>query len=116
MTNICPPLWCCPSRETPDSQLNAFNLADDLIEPYRAMVDLVAHENIGSNLLLTKSERREIAHVLHNACVVEGTKVNIMTSIDAMVESMKRIVQDDTQEELKLPLIIPTESIEAVTE
>ncbi len=31
-----------------DSQLNAFNLADDLIEPYRAMVDLVAHDNIGS--------------------------------------------------------------------
>lgn len=27
-----------------DNQLNAFNLADDLIEPYRAIVDLVAHE------------------------------------------------------------------------
>lgn len=26
-----------------DSQLNAFNLADDLIEPYRPLVDLVAH-------------------------------------------------------------------------
>lgn len=33
-----------------DSQLNAFNLADDLIEPYRAMVDLVAHDNAGSNI------------------------------------------------------------------
>ena len=33
-----------------DSQLNAFNLADDLIEPYHAMVDLVAHDNIGSNI------------------------------------------------------------------
>ena len=39
-----------------DSQLNAFNLADDLIEPYRAMVDLVVHQNIGSNLKLTKTE------------------------------------------------------------
>ena len=50
-----------------DSQLNAFNLADDLIEPYRPMVDLVVHENIGSNLKLTKTERQNIAHVLHNA-------------------------------------------------
>ena len=49
-----------------DSQLNAFNLADDLIEPYRAMVDIVAHDNIGSNVLLSKTERREIAHVLQN--------------------------------------------------
>lgn len=57
-----------------DSQLNAFNLADDLIEPYRAIVDVVAHENIGSNVQLTKNERREIAHVLHNACMMDGTK------------------------------------------
>lgn len=31
-----------------DNQLNAFNLADDLIEPYRAIVDIVAHNNVGS--------------------------------------------------------------------
>ena len=37
-----------------DSQLNAFNLTDDLIEPYRSMVDLVEHNNIGSNIQLTK--------------------------------------------------------------
>lgn len=55
-----------------DSQLNAFNLADDLIEPYRAMVDLVVHQNIGSNLKLTKIERQNIAHVLHNACIIDG--------------------------------------------
>ena len=49
-----------------DNQLNAFNLADDLIEPYRAIVDIVAHNNIGSNIQLSKNERREIAHVLQN--------------------------------------------------
>ena len=55
-----------------DSQLNAFNLADDLIEPYRAMVDLVVHQTIRSNLKLTKIERQNIAHVLHNACIIDG--------------------------------------------
>ena len=69
-----------------DSQLNAFNLADDLIEPYRAMVDLVAHDNIGSNIQLTKTE------------------------------SLKRIVLDGAAEKLKLPMIIPVESLEGVTE
>lgn len=99
-----------------DSQLNAFNLADDLIEPYRAIVDLVAHDNIGSNIQLSKTERRELAHVLHNACIVDGIKVNVMSAIDIMVESLKRIILENTTERLKLPVIIPIEVMEGITE
>lgn len=99
-----------------NSQLNAFNLADDLIEPYRAIVDLVAHENVGSHVQLTKCERRELAHVLHNACIVDGTKMNVMLSIDMMIESLKRIILEDSPEDMKLPTIIPIESMEEITE
>lgn len=99
-----------------DSQLNAFNLVDDLIEPYRAMVDLLAHNNIGSNMQLSKVERRELAHVLHNACIMNGSKVNVMTSIDIMVESLKRIILNRSTEKLQLPIIIPIESMEGITE
>lgn len=99
-----------------DSQLNAFNLADDLIEPYRPMVDLVAHNNIAANVQLTKSERKELAHVLYNACIIDGVKVNIMSAIDIMVESLKRIILDESKETFKLPVIIPIESIEGITE
>lgn len=99
-----------------DSQLNAFNLADDLIEPYRAIVDVVAHENIGSNVQLSKSERKSISHVLHNACIINGMKVNVMSAIDMMVESLKRIILDKSEEQLQLPLILPIESMEGITE
>ncbi len=99
-----------------DSQLNAFNLADDLIEPYRAMVDLVAHNNISSNVQLTRSERRELAHVLYNAYIIDGMKVNVISAIDIMVESLKRIILDGSTEEFKLPIIIPIESLEGITE
>ena len=99
-----------------DNQLNAFNLADDLIEPYRAIVDLVAHNNIASNIQLTKAERRELAHILHNACSVDGVKVNVMSAIDIMVESLKRIILDASTEKLKLPIILPIESMEGITE
>lgn len=99
-----------------DSQLNAFNLADDLIEPYRAIVDLVAHENIASNVQLSKNERRELSHVLYNACSVDGIKVNVMSAIDMMVESLKRIILENSNEILKLPLILPIESMEGITE
>ncbi|MBQ0004618.1 MAG: type II CRISPR-associated endonuclease Cas1 [Clostridiales bacterium] len=99
-----------------DSQLNAFNLADDLIEPYRAMVDVVAHNNVGTNLQLSKVERKAIAHILHNACMVCGAKVNVMASIDIMVESLKRIILDKSSEPLQLPTILPVESMEGITE
>lgn len=98
------------------SQLNAFNLADDLIETYRAMVDLVAHDNIGSNIQLLKTERRELAHVLHNACIVDGIKVNVISAIDIIVESLKRIILVNTTERLKLSVIIPTEAMEGIIE
>lgn len=99
-----------------DSQLNAFNLADDLIEPFRAMVDLVAYENMGSNVMLTRNERRAMAEVLHNSCMVDGTKVSILTAIDMAVESLKRIILNKSGEALKLPLILPIERMEVITE
>ena len=45
-------------------------------------MDLVAHENIGSNEKLSKTERKNLAHVLYNACIVGGTKVNVITAIE----------------------------------
>lgn len=99
-----------------DSQLNAFNLVDDLIEPYRAIVDLVVHNNIGSNVQLNKAERKEIAHVLHNACMMDGVKVNVLTSINMMCESLKRIVLEELDEKLLLPTVLPIESMEGITE
>ena len=99
-----------------DNQLNTFNLADDLIEPYRAIVDLVVHDNVGSSIRVSKTEIRELAHVLHNACKVDDMKVNVMASIDIMVESLKRIILDNSSEKLKLPLILPVESLEGITE
>ena len=99
-----------------DNQLNPFNLADDLIEPYRAIVDLIAHENIGTNVQLSKQERRELAKVLHNACIIDGVKMNVLSAIDMMVESLKRIILDNVTEDLKLPVIIPIENMEGITE
>ncbi len=99
-----------------DSQLNAYNLADDLIEPFRAFVDLVVHDNIGSNVILTKNERKALAHTLHNACIMDGVKINIMSAIELTVLSLKRIILDKTNENLLLPVIIPVENMEAISE
>ena len=99
-----------------NNQLNAFNLADDLIEPYRAMVDQVAYYNLGPNDHLSKMERKELAGVLFNACMIEGKKINIISAIELMCESLKRIILEGSGEELQLPTILATEKMEDITE
>jgi len=99
-----------------DNQLNAFNLADDLIEPWRPMVDLIAHKNIGANVILNKAERYELAHVLHNACVLDGYKMTVLSAVDIMCESLKRCYLENNTELLKLPTVIPIEEMELINE
>ena len=41
---------------------------------------------------------------------------NVMSAIDIMVESLKRIILDASTEKLKLPMILPIESMEGITE
>ena len=99
-----------------DNYLNAFNLADDLIEPWRAMVDLIALRDPGTSTVLSRSKRKEIAMVLHHACMVNDTKVSVLSGIDEMVGSFRnRIVTGDASN-LKLPIILPIEVLEAVKE
>ena len=57
-----------------------------------------------------------MAHVLHNACMVEAVKVNVMTAVEMMCESLKRIVLDNSEEYLQLPRILPVESLEGISE
>ncbi len=98
------------------NQLNAFNLADDLIEPWRPIVDLTAYSNPAQNQKLSKEERYIMAHVLHNACLMDKRKVSILSGIECMVESLKRIMVDKSDEDLKLPTVIPIESFERIKE
>lgn len=99
-----------------NNQLNAFNLADDLIEPWRAMVDLVAIKNIGTNVILTKKERYEIACVLHNACMIKEEKMTILSAIDIMVESLKKCYLEEDSSILETPIILPVEKMELISE
>ena len=99
-----------------DNQLNAFNLADDLIEPWRPMVDLVAYENLDSNIILSKKERYELAHVLHNACLMQNHKMTILAAIDIMCESLKRCYFENDISLLELPTVTKTEKMGLISE
>lgn len=97
--------------------MGCIRIRQSFIQNIRQNTSIIRHEvDIGSNTQLTKNERREIAHVLHNACMIDGIKINVMSAIDIMVESLKRIILGQSDEKLMLPRILPIESLEGITE
>lgn len=99
-----------------DNYLNAFNLADDLIEPWRAMVDVIALRDPGTSSVLSRAKRRELASVLHHACLVDGSKISVLSGIEEMVTSLRARVVSGGTGDLKLPILLPVETIEAIRE
>lgn len=99
-----------------DNYLNAFNLADDLIEPWRPFVDIVAVKDPGTSSVLSRSKRKQLAMILHHACLIQGQKLSVLSGIEEMINSIRNRVVSDEQAPLKLPVIIPTETIDAIRE
>lgn len=87
---------------------NAFNLVDDLIEPFRAAVDLlVVKENILAPLSrMNKDALTKITSVL---VLVDSKEMPIQTAIDVYCESLRRAVELKDSDQLLLPTLIGLE-------
>lgn len=99
-----------------DSQLNTFNLADDLIEPFRPMVDIVAPSIVSTSEWLTKEQKHALVEVLHHACLMDGSETTVMKAIARMVDSLRRTIVLEDPNKLLLPTVIAPRFIEEVTE
>lgn len=82
---------------------NSFNLADDLIEPYRAVVDLFTKQYIESSYdeRLPKSQLIEL---LYNEVSTPKGNMSVSQSIEILVESYVRILDGKT-DQLDLPVL-----------
>lgn len=87
---------------------NAFNLVDDLIEPFRAAVDLlVVKENILAPLSrLNKETLTKVTSVL---VLLDGKEMPIQNAIDVYCESLRRAVELKDSDQLLLPTLIGLE-------
>ena len=99
-----------------NNQYNAFNLIDDLIEPFRPIVDLIALEIPGENIKLDKQQRTDLSKVLFSKCIVNKNKSSVLNAIELMVESYKRIIVEASNEEITLPAVLPAEFVGGITE
>lgn len=87
------------------SELNSFNLADDLIEPFRPFVDLevfnMKMEKELDNILTNENKSRLIA-IQYKKIVVDNKHFEVGDMIDNLVVSYANICKEKTQQ-LSLP-------------
>ena len=89
------------------SVTNAFNLADDIVEPFRPFVDSLAwrtaDEGRPSRDDLTIEDRRTMAGTLLTEAKFASETVTLLVAAERSAESLVRAIESATSEALELP-------------
>lgn len=89
------------------SVANAFNLADDIVEPFRPFVDVLAWKSTDggqpSRDDLSLDDRRAMAGVLFAEAKLASEIVTLLVAAEKTAESLVRAIEASTAEVLELP-------------
>jgi len=89
------------------SEQNAFNLADDLIEPFRPLVDLfVAKHRAADGDELQPMDKTELVSLLNVDMAMPRGVMSALAAIEHTVESLARIYDGGGESLLELPTLI----------
>lgn len=92
------------------SELNRFNLADDLMEPYRPLVDLfVAGQRWDDTEELSPALKQQLFNLTNCMIRQNGKRYRVISAIGRMVESFSRVVRGEG-DLLEFPELLPIES------
>lgn len=87
------------------SETNNFNLADDLLEPFRPIVDLFTVEKIEGETL-TSEHKRMLYNILHLEVRLGNENHSVMYAAEKTVKSLATVYKND-EGRLILPELIP---------
>lgn len=92
------------------SEQNAFNLADDLIEPYRPLVDLHVWQRINLNLEndaeLKPADKAALVGLLNVDVSMPRGTMSVLSSVEQAAESLVRLFEGGSEHVLELPELI----------
>jgi CRISP-associated protein Cas1 len=92
------------------SEQNAFNLADDVIEPYRALVDLHVFHNTNSHAPpdaeLTPADKVALVALLNVDIQMPRGTMSVLASVEQTVESLVRLFDGADETVLELPKLV----------
>lgn len=88
------------------NELNQFNLADDLMEPYRPLVDLFVASCISENMQMSPPVKQQLFN-LSNYLILQGKKkYKAISAVGRMADSFVRILHKQGRD-LELPELLP---------
>jgi len=88
------------------NMLNNFNLADDLLEPLRPLVDFYVRLNIPDDKEeLDSRKKHELLNLLNMEVEIGGKKHSTTYAVDIMIQSLGRCFENATKQ-LSLPSLI----------
>lgn len=82
---------------------NQFNLASDLLEPFRPLVDLYLLEHPPEDGYLTKDYRLELINLMHARVEIEGKMETVIRAIEIMTQSIIDYFDTGNEQKLKFP-------------
>lgn len=87
------------------SKTNAFNLADDLIEPFRPFVDKRAerHARDSEGDSLTTGDRQHMAGILNDSAALGAERMTVLAATEAVTASLVRAIENSSAALLVLP-------------
>lgn len=88
------------------SQTNAYNLADDLIEPYRPLVDRIVVDTLGDtdfSAPFTTAHRRQLVTIMESLVEIDGELYGMLAAVEATVASLKTALSDREARRLAFP-------------
>lgn len=91
-----------------DNKYNSFNLADDIIEPFRPVIDLFVASNFDNSQEFSTFQRAEITRLM-NAVILSGEeKHSVAFAVERLIQSLV-LSFDKKTDELKLPQLLKTD-------
>ncbi len=92
------------------STLNAFNLSDDIIEPYRAFVDVVVSEHYENFIELPDTKflpehKVELYQLFTMKTLIDDDSTTLLNSIEVCVTSLMNATLEKNVDLLKLPFL-----------
>ena len=92
------------------SEQNAFNLADDVIEPFRPVVDLfVARKMSLADDELNPQDKAALVGLLNVDVGMPRGKMSVLSAIEQTIESLARIYDSGNETLLELPVLLGLE-------
>jgi len=91
------------------SVTNAFNLADDMLEPFRPFIDLLAWRHLGgadADRAMNLQDRQAMASAMMENAAMGEDEVTLLVAAERLAASLARAMEERRPEALLLPRLV----------